>query len=81
MLRRNILSDLLKWATSSDRKPLIVRGARQVGKSTLVQLLADALGYPCVTVDLERRPELADLFSSNEPLSIIQWLRIFAGDR
>ena len=34
---RKAEQDLAKWAEESDRKPLIIRGARQVGKSTLVR--------------------------------------------
>ncbi|TVR85434.1 MAG: DUF4143 domain-containing protein [Saprospirales bacterium] len=36
MLYRKILKDLEKWRNSTGRKPLILRGARQVGKTTLV---------------------------------------------
>lgn len=76
MLSRRILSDLIAWANSPKRKPLIIRGARQVGKSTLVALLAEAVGLNCVTINLERRPELADFFKSNDPASIIQLLSL-----
>jgi uncharacterized protein len=37
---RHVFSDLLKWKSSSDRKPLILRGARQVGKTTLIHQFA-----------------------------------------
>ena len=33
---RTALQDLIKWKKSKNRKPLILRGARQVGKTTLV---------------------------------------------
>ncbi len=36
MFQRNALLQLRKWATKDTRKPLILRGARQVGKTTLV---------------------------------------------
>lgn len=36
MINRNAFTDLEQWAESEDRKPLILRGARQVGKTTLV---------------------------------------------
>lgn len=38
MFYRNILLELEKWSMLSDRKPLIIRGARQVGKTTAVNL-------------------------------------------
>jgi predicted AAA+ superfamily ATPase len=36
MFRRKIQEELGQWATSKDRKPLVLRGARQVGKTTIV---------------------------------------------
>ncbi len=36
MFKRSILSNLQAWATSSNRKPLVLRGARQVGKTSVV---------------------------------------------
>jgi hypothetical protein len=40
MFRRNIIKEIEKWRTKDDRKPLVLRGARQVGKTTLVRQLA-----------------------------------------
>jgi predicted AAA+ superfamily ATPase len=39
-IERHISSELLKWKNASDRKPLILRGARQVGKTTLIHQFA-----------------------------------------
>ena len=36
MINRNIINDLQKWRKGRYRKPLVLRGARQVGKTTLV---------------------------------------------
>ena len=43
-LKRNIDADLLEWKTSESRKPLILRGARQVGKSSAVRELGKQFG-------------------------------------
>lgn len=51
-----------QWLAASRRKPLVIRGTRQVGKSTLVKLFCEAAGRPLVAVDLERQPELAAAF-------------------
>ncbi|GHT54017.1 ATPase [Bacteroidia bacterium] len=40
MIQRRALENLRKWRDSSDRKPLVLRGARQVGKTTVVRELA-----------------------------------------
>lgn len=42
-IERHIFNELLKWKNASERKPLILRGARQVGKTTLVHQFAQ--GY------------------------------------
>jgi len=39
--KRNIDSELIAWKEEHDRKPLLLRGARQVGKSSSVRKLAE----------------------------------------
>ena len=39
-MRRKAIEQLRKWKESADRKPLIVQGARQVGKTWLMQEFA-----------------------------------------
>ncbi|MEJ2416604.1 MAG: AAA family ATPase [Exilibacterium sp.] len=56
---RKIQMELAAWYRRDDRKPLIIRGARQVGKSTLVQLAAEQLGLRLLTVNLEEPTPLA----------------------
>lgn len=55
---RHQLKFLDNWLKDRSRKPLIIRGARQVGKSTLVQLFAKEYGKELLNVNLERYPEL-----------------------
>ena len=43
-MKRFALQYLNKWAADRPRKPLIIRGARQVGKSTLVRQFAESAG-------------------------------------
>ena len=40
MFERIAIQYLRQWAKKEDRKPLVLRGARQVGKTTLVKLFA-----------------------------------------
>jgi uncharacterized protein len=40
MLHRNILQELKQWKANAQRKPLILTGARQVGKTTIVDMFA-----------------------------------------
>jgi hypothetical protein len=40
MFKRTIVVELEKWSTKIDRKPLVIRGARQVGKTTMINQFA-----------------------------------------
>ena len=54
MMERLALADLKRWMHSRTRKPMVLRGARQVGKSTLVRLFARRENLDLVEFDLER---------------------------
>jgi len=70
-MRRDHTSFLIHWLNSSTRKPLIIRGARQVGKTWLIRDLANAQGMRLIELNFEKRPEQESLFSSNDPHEII----------
>ena len=40
MFYRKIIDELKEWASKKDRKPLILRGARQVGKTTAIDIFS-----------------------------------------
>ncbi len=63
---------LTQWLKSKNRKPLILRGARQVGKTWLVRDFAHRHGLSLIELNLERFPHLADLFAGNNPAEILQ---------
>ena len=64
MFDRQAVHDIKAWHNSRHRQPLVVRGARQVGKSTAVALAAQALGVPLYAVNLEQHPTLERQFAS-----------------
>lgn len=74
-MQRTRLSFLEQWISSDTRKPLIIRGARQVGKTWLVRYFAKQNGKKLIEINLEKHPKQASLFTSNEPSEIIQRLR------
>jgi hypothetical protein len=61
-MERYIFSDLKDWMLKSRRKPLLLRGARQVGKTWLVERLAQQEFKYYVKVDFEENPQLISLF-------------------
>lgn len=60
-IERSIDALLLEWKNSSSLKPLLLRGARQVGKSWAVEHLAESFDY-FIEVNFEKRPDMKDVF-------------------
>ena len=71
MLRR-ISSDLKRWLHRKDRRPLLLRGARQVGKTWLARDLAGAEGLDLVEVNFELRPDAKEAFRKLQPGEILK---------
>lgn len=78
-LQRKELGYLLEWLERPKRKPLVIRGARQVGKSTLVQQFAKVSGMQLLEFNFERNPEYGEAFLTNEPLKILSILQLLSG--
>jgi len=70
-MKRKQLMYLQEWLSSRDRKPMVIRGARQVGKTWLVRHFAKLQNKQLVEVNFEKRPTLAALFESNNPKQIL----------
>ena len=84
-LKRLIDSYLDKWAISKDHKPILLRGARQVGKSTVVRHLGEAFDS-FVEINFERQPEYKNVFKRDlivdrivSELSAISAIKIVPG--
>ena len=84
--KRLIDEKLIEWKESPRRKPLLIRGARQVGKSTAVRELAKQFRY-FVEINLEKQPDLRMMFPANidvkktcEKLSATLSIPIIAGE-
>lgn len=72
---RNQLQILSDWyAKGTARKPIILRGARQVGKSTLVRLFAQEQGLTLIEVNLEKHPHLDAVFKTLDVNKILRSL-------
>lgn len=78
---RNVLAYLQEWKDRKSRKPLVLRGARQVGKSYLVRELARTSFGSLAEINFEAMPDLADLFASNDPNVIVPLLETRLGMR
>ncbi|MFA7584453.1 MAG: ATP-binding protein [Proteiniphilum sp.] len=74
-MKRKIYDYLLQWKEKADRKPLIVNGARQVGKTYILQEFGQQEYDNYVIVNLETDKALVEKFEESiTPRSLIQYL-------
>jgi uncharacterized protein len=73
-MKRNALSHLSTWFSQPGRKPLVLRGARQVGKTYLVRQFAQEHHLDLIELNFEKNPEYTSLFTSNDVKAIISLL-------
>lgn len=84
--RRSIDQKILEWKEAARRKPLLIRGARQVGKSSAVRHFGKHFKY-FVEINLERQPSVQMLFTKDidvkrtcEGISALTGIPIVPGD-
>ena len=76
---RSIDNYLLEWKNEKIHKPLLLRGARQVGKSSAIRHLGNTFKY-FVEVNFERDKEIISVFTGNlKPREIASRLSAFYG--
>ena len=82
-MERLATAQLLDWKNRKRRKPLLLDGARQVGKTWLVKRLFGEKSFPAVhMVDFLAEPNIADIFHDGlEPERIIANLEISRGEK
>ncbi len=79
-MKRILYQSLLKWKESKDRKPLIIKGARQVGKTWLMQHFGKNEYKNFVYVNFEASKHLQGIFESNfDTDRILQAVQIETG--
>ena len=67
MFERNSITELEQWATNQSYKPLILRGSRQVGKTTLVENFAQRYeNY--LYLNFEKNPSAITLFEKEQEI-------------
>ncbi len=70
---------LSDWQQRASRKPLVLRGARQVGKTYLVEHWGKKRFRNVLTVDLERERDLHGLFAEPDPKRLLEELALLKG--
>lgn len=70
-MHRDIERDLLRWKNQQDPMPVLLRGARQVGKTFVIEAFGKAHFDEVVTINFELQPEMIRCFDSLNPTDII----------
>jgi predicted AAA+ superfamily ATPase len=79
-MKRDIEQFLLSWKADTNRKPLLVRGARQVGKSHSIEQFGKQSFGSTVTINFELEPRFAACFQhSLDPSAILGALSVLSG--
>ena len=78
-MKRHAEEKLKKWLENPYRKPFIIRGARQVGKSTLVRNFAKDCNLDLIEVNLEKHLELDNIFKTLDIQNIIREIEGLTG--
>ncbi len=79
---RNAIEKLYKWKNGPYRKPLIIEGARQVGKTWLMKEFGKQAYKDTIYVNLDSNSRMEDLFSGDlDPKRLILGLELYAGHK
>lgn len=70
-MKRKIVEKLLEWKQSAGRKPLVLQGARQIGKTYIVSYFAGIAYKNSIYCNFEKEKNLASLFNNLSPKSIV----------
>lgn len=82
MIRRNLMQQLVAWKGSLNRKPLILKGIRQVGKTWLLKHFGKEYFEDVAYFNFDRQPELKQFFeTTKDPVRIIENLSLVHGKK
>ena len=81
-MKRNALESLIRWKSSEDRKPMVLKGARQVGKTWLMKEFGRSAYNSFVYFNFDEEEELKSIFEANKnPQRIVELLSLIAGEK
>ena len=79
-MERLLMQELLKWKQKKNRKPLVIHGARQVGKTWLMKEFGKRYFENCVYISFDNNPRMQNVFEQDYDVKrIISALRVEYG--
>lgn len=79
LMKRDIEEDLLRWKNQHRRMPLLLRGARQVGKSYIIEKFGREQFEHCAILNFEQHPEYKACFHTLDPVKIVSAIELITG--
>lgn len=73
-MKRKIIEKLVEWKNSKDRKPLVLQGARQIGKTYIVNMFGAEYYSNVLYCNFEKEEGLKDFFTNLDPKNILRKL-------
>ena len=81
-MKRTAMEKLVAWKSSDERKPMVLKGARQVGKTWLMKEFGKNYYKSFVYFNFDEEDELKSIFETNKnPQRIIELLSMIAGEK
>lgn len=81
-MQRKVMNDLVKWKSSPQRKPMVLKGARQVGKTWIMKEFASQYYNDYVYFNFDENEEIKSIFKANkDPFRIIELLSLISGEK
>ena len=77
-IEREIIKTFKQWKDSPDRKPILLKGARQIGKTWAMEAFGQECFDYCVKFDFDRQPELKSVFQTTKsPERLVKELTLY----
>ncbi|MCK5846245.1 MAG: ATP-binding protein [Bacteroidales bacterium] len=80
-MHRDIYKTLNNWKLEEERKPLLFRGARQVGKTYIIEQFGKENFSNIISINFERNIEYKNIFKTFDPKKIIEEIALISGKK
>ncbi len=81
-MKRNAIQNLINWKSDNERKPMVLKGARQVGKTWLMKEFGQSFYENYVYFNFDEEDELKTIFQANKsPHRIVELLSMIVGEK
>lgn len=77
-IERDVINEFKAWKEAPDRKPILLKGARQIGKTWAMETFGQECFKYCVKFDFDRQQELKFVFqATKDPQRLIKELTLY----